>query len=207
MLFSLVSCLRLARQYSKPCPNSGGGLEEWLWPYTNVDVYLVHIGTNNVWNQENAKSIQDLKEMVDAIVAHRPSAYVLLSNLIPLSVPDHYDVEAYNAEIPMVVQQYQEQGHYVFMVDNNSGFDVDHDTYDKVHPNTSGDEKMASKFEAALKEHVCCDAAQPSAPAVSVSAGVKALDDECGVHGPTVQSCEAIYRLLLTIVAVVCKVA
>lgn len=116
MLFSLVSCLRLARQYSKPCPNSGGGLEEWLWPYTNVDVYLVHIGTNNVWNQENAKSIQDLKEMVDAIVAHRPSAYVLLSNLIPLSVPDHYDVEAYNAEIPMVVQQYQEQGHYVFMV-------------------------------------------------------------------------------------------
>lgn len=181
-----------ARQYSKPCSYNAGGVEEWLWPYSDVHVYLVHIGTNNVWNQANYLSVNDLKELLDAIIIHQSSAYILLSNLIPLDTNAHPAVTLYNNAIVTVVAEYQALGHSVFLVDNNSGFDVDkvrlepctprrtrwfnglttnvrQDTYDKIHPNEQGDAKMAQKFGQAIKDHVCCKA--PSVTGQSTDAG------------------------------------
>jgi len=156
-------------QYSKPCSYNAGGVEEWLWPYSDVHVYLVHIGTNNVWNQANYLSVNDLKELLDAIIIHQSSAYILLSNLIPLDTNAHPAVTLYNNAIVTVVAEYQALGHSVFLVDNNSGFDVDKDTYDKIHPNEQGDAKMAQKFGQAIKDHVCCKA--PSVTGQSTDAG------------------------------------
>mmetsp|Transcript_5802 Transcript_5802/g.21139 ORF Transcript_5802/g.21139 Transcript_5802/m.21139 type:complete len:475 (-) Transcript_5802:325-1749(-) len=149
-------------EYSFPCQPSDkpvGGFAEWLLPYAQmVDVYLVMVGTNNVWNQETMQSVEQLDELVRAILEENEDAHVLLSSILPIWNEQFHRVLEYNEEIELMVEAYQAEGLQVRFVDNFEGFDLSEDAKsDLVNPNDgSGSTKIAEKFAAAISE-VCCE--------------------------------------------------
>ena len=57
-----------------------------------------------------------------------------------------------NAAIPQLVKEMNTAASPVLLVDQFSGFDVEKDTYDGVHPNAQGEEKMAQRWFEAIQK-------------------------------------------------------
>lgn len=133
--------------------SGSGKLEGWVENY-DADIALVHLGTNDAFKrQSNESSAKELKEVIRILREDNPRVIVLLAKLIPtLRKPgDAKAVESLNKAIPRVVEEMNTKKSPVILVDQYSGFDAVKDLYDKVHPNASGEEKMAQRWFDAIK--------------------------------------------------------
>jgi hypothetical protein len=128
-------------------------LSGWLKGYT-PDIALVHLGTNDVLRFESAAdTIDELKQIIGTLRDDNPSVIILLAKLIPVPeglVSRHMDdlndrIEDIGAEMSGPISP-------VIIVDQTAGFDSDVDLYDGLHPNESGERKMAAKWFEALQE-------------------------------------------------------
>lgn len=125
------------------------------------DVVLLHLGTNDEifrsTGDEMADTVQDLRNIVTRLREMNPSVVVLLAKLIPYQW-DGVLVQnpALNAQLDSLAQELNSETSPVVIVDQNSGFIVgdDHDTFGGVHPNASGEEKMAQKWHDAIMPFV-----------------------------------------------------
>jgi len=135
-----------------------GNLKGWLTAY-DVDIALIHLGTNDAFMQQpNQSTADELKAIVSLIRDDNPRVIILLARLIPTTRAtwDTKSVNSLNETIVLLSKTLGTDKSPVILVDQFSGFDGKTDLYDMVHPNASGEEKMADKWfdaiQRALKE-------------------------------------------------------
>lgn len=137
-------------------PNSGK-LSEWLQNYT-PDIALVHAGTNDaLLNHPLESTVAELKEVIRQIRQKNPHVTILLARLIPaddekVGQKQAANILKLNERIVTLAPQLNTSQSRVMLVDQFTDFDPapNADTYDGLHPNASGEEKMAQKWFAAL---------------------------------------------------------
>ncbi len=127
------------------------GLPTWMAGYT-ADVALIHAGTNDVLQgQSTASTVADLEGIIDALrdgsSGGNPDVVILLAKLIPSNTND---MSALNAEMNEIAERKSTIASPVVVVDQSTGFNVSQDSDDGLHPNASGEAKMAQVWYDAL---------------------------------------------------------
>jgi len=125
-------------------------LPGWL-SATNPNIVLMHFGTNDVWNNRPVATIlAAFGKLVDQMRANNPGMRILVAQIIPMNtsncVPCGQRVVDLNAAIPGWAASKTTAQSPVTVVDQWSGFSTAADTYDGVHPNASGDQKMSDRW-------------------------------------------------------------
>jgi lysophospholipase L1-like esterase len=123
----------------------------WL-ATTNPDIVLMHIGTNDVWSgtQTTTQILASYTTLVNEMRANNPNMKILVAQIIPMN-PSGCSACAQgainlNAAIPAWATSITTTASPITVVDQWTGFDDSTDTSDGVHPNDSGNQKMASKW-------------------------------------------------------------
>ncbi len=138
-----------------PAYTSGQILAElpaWLEAYPAPNIALVHLGTNDVLEGvPSARTVTDLTSIIGVLRSRNPSMTILVAQIIPTSVGStNTAIEALNREIAGLATLSTVQSPVV-IVDQYSGYDGDADNQEGgVHPLTSGEKKMAARWEGAL---------------------------------------------------------
>ncbi|GAA2435081.1 GDSL-type esterase/lipase family protein [Streptomyces macrosporus] len=131
-------------------------LPGWL-SATRPDIVVMHFGTNDVWSNRSPDEIlAAYGTLVDQMRASNPNTKVLVARIIPMN-PDTCGecgrrVVALNERIPDWARSKSTGNSPVIAVDQWTGFSTASDTYDGVHPNASGDEKIAARWYPALAD-------------------------------------------------------
>jgi lysophospholipase L1-like esterase len=132
-----------------------GLLPDWL-STTNPDIIMMHFGTNDIWSDIPALTILDTYDIVvDQMREHNPHVKILVAQIIPMD-PDKscpgcdQRVIALNDAIPGWASGKSTDQSPIIVVDQWTGFDTDTDTYDGVHPNNAGNQKIADRWYSAL---------------------------------------------------------
>jgi lysophospholipase L1-like esterase len=142
-------------------------LGQWVKNHT-PDIVLMHLGTNDMFqNQSVDETIGELREVVLQIRAENPDVVIFMAQLIPADegvghARTNQNINNLNARIPALVEELTTLRSPVILVDQNTGFDAtwnpnsiegQGDTYDGLHPNFIGEQKMAQRwFEAIMNE-------------------------------------------------------
>jgi len=120
------------------------------------DVVLMHIGTNDVWNNIPTTTILDAYGVaIDTLRKYAPNVVILLAQIIPMN-PSNCSVcaagvQALDAAIPAWAASKSTSSSPIVVVDQWTGFDDANDTNDGVHPNDStGSQKIADKWYSVL---------------------------------------------------------
>ncbi len=129
-------------------------LPSWL-AAADPDVVLMHFGTNDVWsNRSTATILAAYRTLVDQMRAQNPDVTVLVAQIIPMNPSGCAECAArvvdLNAAIPGWAASVSTAQSPVMAVDQWTGFSTASDTYDGVHPNASGDQKLAAGWYPAL---------------------------------------------------------
>lgn len=142
-----------------------------------ADVVLIHMGVTNLLQElvddiliatgqlptpqqvlavvDNA--IVQIGLLIDELRLQNPNVTVLLAKIIPASVtfagvPANFAaVDLYNTKIPVLAEQKDVIGARVFVVDQNSGYVPALDSVDGIHPNASGEGKLAARWFPMVK--------------------------------------------------------
>ncbi|GAA3501699.1 hypothetical protein GCM10019016_088060 [Streptomyces prasinosporus] len=122
---------------------------------TRPDIVVMHFGTNDVWsNVPVDRILAAYTELVAQMRASNPDMRVLVARLIPMNPSScaacARRVVDLNAAIPAWAGATSTSRSPVTVVDQWTGFDTATDTYDGVHPNAAGDEKIAARWFPAL---------------------------------------------------------
>ncbi len=128
------------------------GLPDWLGVYSPPDIALVHLGTNDaIQYVPRDRTIADLRSIIGVLRARNPTMTILLARIIPTSVAStNTRIEALNREIAGL-QSLSTPQSPVVIVDQYSGYNGQADNQvGGVHPLTSGEKKMAARWEGAL---------------------------------------------------------
>lgn len=141
------------------------GLPTWLASYT-PDVSLIHAGTNDLLfggtsGPDNA--IAGLTQMVAKLRAKNPNVRIVVAQIVPVDPthPNWYltgnyssvpaSVVTLNSRIPAWAASLSTTASPITVVDQYTGFDARADTIDGIHPNTSGEAKLANRWFAAIR--------------------------------------------------------
>lgn len=132
-------------------PDGTKGLSTWLSGY-QVDIALIHLGTNDLYQRQTPESTRDeLEQIIIQLRNHNPHIKVLLASLLPMGKGATH-VPQLNQLIIQLVSKLNQDDSPVVNVDMYSGFSIDSDLQkDKIHPNVRGEEKMAKRWFDALK--------------------------------------------------------
>ena len=141
------------------------------------DVALIHLGTNDIFaGQSVSGTINEIGQIIDRLRAVNPNVIVLVAQIIPTSDSTRPSLSRFNQAIPGLAANKSTQRSPVLVVDQNSGFNANADTYDDVHPNLSGETKMAAKWNATLAPLISIPTSidlELSPRSSSISAGVR----------------------------------
>ncbi|MBF8191886.1 cellulose binding domain-containing protein [Nonomuraea sp. K274] len=127
-----------------------GLLPGWL-SATRPDIVLMHLGTNDVWsNLAPATILGAYTTLVNQMRASNPNMRILVSKIIPMNPPTCADCAQravnLNNAIPGWAAAAGTQQSPISVVDQWTGFSTSADTYDGVHPNAAGDQKISDKW-------------------------------------------------------------
>ena len=145
-------------------------LPGWL-SATRPDIVLMHFGTNDVWSGiPPATILSAFTTLVNQMRASNPGMRILVAKIIPMNpatCPECAQrVVAFNDAIPAWAAATTTDQSPITVVDQWTGFDTATDTYDGVHPNASGDQKMADRWYPALVEALSGTPAPTETPTV-----------------------------------------
>jgi chitodextrinase/lysophospholipase L1-like esterase len=130
-------------------------LPGWL-AATHPDIVLMHLGTNDVWNNVATASILSAySTLIDQMRVSNPSMKILVAQIIPMAPSGctwcASGVSALNSAIPGWVASKTTSQSPITLVDQFTGFDTVADTNgDGVHPDDSGFQKMSDRWYPAL---------------------------------------------------------
>lgn len=129
----------------------GNDISDWL---TGIvpDIALVHLGTNDMFASEPVLgTIGEISLVIDALRVANPAIQIYLAQLIPTTDNGrNMRINALNLEIPNLVISKNTVASPIFLVDQNTGFNANTDTYDGTHPNDQGEQKMAQAWYNAI---------------------------------------------------------
>lgn len=133
-------------------------IDDWA-TQARPDIVLLHLGTNDIGSgQDTAETVDEISQIVAQLRNHNPRVQVLLAAIIPLAYEGAAEsIKQYNAGLADLSRKLNSTTSRVLFVDQFSGFNAELDTYDGVHPNDTGNQKMAAKWFAALTELLNAD--------------------------------------------------
>ncbi len=126
----------------------------WL-ASTRPDVVMMHFGTNDVWSNRSTDVIlAAFSKLVDQMRASNANMRILVAKIIPMGTSQCPEcgqrVVSLNNAIPAWAASKTTGQSPITVVDQWTGFNTATDTYDGVHPNAAGDQKMSDKWYPAL---------------------------------------------------------
>lgn len=126
-------------------------LPEWQNNYT-ADIALLHIGSQDCAQNNSIEStVGEIKQIIDTLRNSNPKVMILLAKLIPWNDPAINNmINDLNSQMDHIAAEKTTSASPVIIVDQNTGFDNVNDTFDGIHPNESGEEKMAANWYAAI---------------------------------------------------------
>jgi lysophospholipase L1-like esterase len=129
-------------------------LPGWL-AATHPDVVMMHFGTNDVWNNRSPATIlAAFTKLVAQMRAANPAMRILVAQILPMNPANCAEcaqrVIDLNAAIPAWAAATSTAASPVTVVDQWTGFNTATDTGDGVHPNDSGNSKIANRWYPAL---------------------------------------------------------
>jgi lysophospholipase L1-like esterase len=130
-------------------------LPGWL-SATNPDIVLMHLGTNDVWNNLSTSTILSAyTTLVGQMRANNPDMKILVAQIIPMNPSGcsycAQGVVNLDAAIPAWAASLSTTQSPIVVVDQWTGFNDATDTGDGVHPNDSGNQKIAAKWLSPLE--------------------------------------------------------
>ncbi|MEU7913576.1 cellulose binding domain-containing protein [Microbispora bryophytorum] len=139
-------------------------LPGWL-SATRPDIVMMHFGTNDVWsNKPTGTILAAYGTLVDQMRASNPNMKILVAQIIPMNPSTCPECAqravALNSAIPGWAAAKTTTASPIVVVDQWTGFSTSADTYDGVHPDDSGNQKMADRWYPALS--ALLGGAQPS---------------------------------------------
>jgi lysophospholipase L1-like esterase len=128
-------------------------IDDWAGTY-EPQVVLIHLGSNDVFqNQSTTGTIEELGRLIDRLRAANTKVKIALAQIIPVDHAAKLNaIRDLNERIEVLGATKNLEDSPVLVVDQFTGFDAQSDTYDGVHPNASGEEKMARRWLSALDE-------------------------------------------------------
>jgi hypothetical protein len=172
-------------------------LPGWL-SSTRPDIVIMHLGTNDVWNNiAPATILTAFGKLVDQMRASNPSTKVLVAKIIPMAPSNCGDcgqrVVNFNNAIPAWAASKSTAQSPVTVVDHWTGFSTATDTYDGVHPNAAGDQKMSDRWYGPLAAAISGTVPSVS-PTVSISPS-RSPSGSPSPSNPSTARCSATFRL------------
>lgn len=130
------------------------------------DIVLMHLGTNDIFQGDTPEqATADLGAIIDVLRGVNPNVVVFVAQVIPHNRGDRPSLDPYNAALPAFVAAKTTSQSPVILVDHNTGFSAFNDTFDAVHPNAQGEEKIAQNWYDAVSNYL--DTAPPPVEATS----------------------------------------
>ncbi|MEV7970733.1 cellulose binding domain-containing protein [Sphaerisporangium sp. NPDC088356] len=171
-------------------------LPGWL-SATTPDIVLMHFGTNDVWsNRPTATILAAYGKLVDQMRASNPNMKIVVAQIIPMNPSTCAEcgqrAVALNAAIPGWAASKTTAQSPIVVVDQWTGFSTASDTYDGVHPNSTGDQKMADKWYPALTRLL---GTTPPPPTPTPTPTVTPTPTPTPTPPPTGAGCSATYKI------------
>lgn len=120
---------------------------------SDADVAVIHMGTNDInRGHSNESTVNEIGEMINVLRSVNPKVRVFVAGLIP-NVRDNVDhlIRDLNNRIKIFAPAKSTEESPVIFVDQYSGFNPDTDLRDRIHPSSSGNQKMAQKWYEAIE--------------------------------------------------------
>ncbi|MHA7628623.1 SGNH/GDSL hydrolase family protein [Corallococcus sp. M7] len=123
---------------------------------THPDLVLIHLGTNDTYyNQTEDSTVSELEQIIDRLRVVNPRVKVFLAQIIPTSgAMLSLKLQSLNQRMPSLAAAKSTEESPVYVVDQWTDFNPATDTYDGIHPNLLGEEKMAERWYQAIREHL-----------------------------------------------------
>jgi len=117
------------------------------------DIVLLHMGTNDIGiGMDVEGTANEIGQIIKALRKSNPNVIIMLAKLIPVrGESTNGRIIKFNAYIEQIGADTSSKASPVIVVDHSSGFDAYADTFDGLHPNESGERKMARKWFEALQ--------------------------------------------------------
>ncbi|MCL8011501.1 GDSL-type esterase/lipase family protein [Streptomyces sp. AS02] len=133
------------------------------WP----DIVVLHFGTNDVWSGiAPDRALAAYTKLVEQMRASNPDMRILVAQLLAMNPSGcagcAQRVVDLNARIPEWARATSTDRSPVTVVDQWTDFSTATDTYDGVHPNASGDDRLAARWYPVLA--ALLDAGVPGDP-------------------------------------------
>ena len=128
------------------------GLNTWLSSYS-PDIALIHLGTNDMYQKQTPESTRDeIEQIITKLRGNNPTVKVLLASVIPMRTDA--SIVRLNQLLAQLASKLNRPSSPVVSVDMYTGFSIEADMQkDKIHPNASGEKKMAKRWFDALIQH------------------------------------------------------
>lgn len=129
-------------------------LPSWL-SSTKPDIILMHLGTNDVWNNQSPTTITSaFSTLLSQMLTANPRTKLLVAKIIPMAPSNcaacGARVVELNKEIERWAGENAAKGGGVTVVDTWTGFDTQSMTGDGVHPNEKGGRRLADVWYPAV---------------------------------------------------------
>lgn len=134
---------------------SAGGLASRLSAY-RVDIVLLLLGANDLMQCRGVNAaLQGVRDVIAVLRSINPEVVVLVGTLLPINgsycqTTANTLVADFNAQLPELVAMLSTPLSPLLLVEQNQGFDLGTDSYDGIHPNLSGELKVAERWFRAL---------------------------------------------------------
>lgn len=126
-------------------------LDDWV-ESAQPDVVLIHLGTNDILQVQSAEStVDELGQVIDTLRDENPNVTIFLAQIIP-TINNNDELLALNEQIPVLAAEKDLEDSPIIVVDQFSGFSLADDTYDSIHPNSDGENKIAEQWLTSLSE-------------------------------------------------------
>lgn len=132
-----------------------GKLQAWA-AAAKPDLVLVHLGTVDfIKGQSVDSTVAEMGQVIDTLRAANPWVRIVLAQIIPASNdgvngPELAAIPTFNTQLPALVASKARPASPIVLVDMHTGFDISIYTLDGVHPNPSGENKMALRWKTAI---------------------------------------------------------
>ncbi|KAJ2996356.1 hypothetical protein NUW58_g992 [Xylaria curta] len=118
-----------------------------------ADVITMHLGTNDIVQQNKPvdQIITAFTTLIGVMRASNPRMKIIVAQIIPMGLGSYNTaIQNLNKAIPAWAQGLNKTDSPIWVVDQYTGFSGSSDLRDGVHPNQSGDTKMANIWYPAL---------------------------------------------------------
>ncbi len=122
-------------------------LPTWLESYT-ADIALVHLGTNDFDRGESIPlTLQDLSSVLSLLRESNPEITILLARIVPMRFKNTHK---FNTALSKWASTQSTPKSKLIIVDQHAGYYPLFYNYDKYHPNSWGEKRMADRWFDAL---------------------------------------------------------